>query len=50
MLKDKQITTKVSEDERQLIIKAAKLIGLGQGAFCRSVSLERARSLIKRVG
>ena len=44
-----QITVKLSNEEKDLILKASSLLGLGHSSFMRSVSLERARDIIKRI-
>ena len=42
-----QVTIKLSDEEKNLLEKASGLIGLGHSSFMRSVSLERAREIIK---
>ena len=42
-----QVTIKLSDEEKDLIQKAADSIGLGHSSFMRAVSLERAREIVK---
>ena len=42
-----QITIKVSYEEKDIIEKASKLIGLGHSSFLRAVGLEKAREIIR---
>lgn len=42
-----QVTIKLSNEEKELIQKASNSIGLGHSSFMRSVSLERAREIVK---
>ena len=44
-----QVSVKLSEDEKDLISKAANSIGLGHSSFMRAVSLEKAREIIRNL-
>jgi uncharacterized protein (DUF1778 family) len=42
-----QVTIKLSDEEKELIQKASKTLGLGHSTFLRAVGLERAREIVK---
>ena len=43
-----QITIKVTDEEKEMLEKAGDILGMGHSTFMRSVSLERARDLVKK--
>jgi uncharacterized protein (DUF1778 family) len=42
-----QLQIKINHQEKELIKKAGKIIGLGHSTFARMVCLERAREILK---
>lgn len=47
MVQETQVTIKLSNEEKDIIEQASKLLGLGHSSFLRSVGLERARQIIR---
>jgi len=46
MIMETQMTVKLTNEQKEVISRASKLIGLGHSSFCRSTSLERAREIL----
>jgi len=49
MAQETAITFKLSSEEKEVILKASKLLGLGHSGFIRSASLEKARMVLKNL-
>lgn len=45
---ESQVLIHLSKEEKDLIINASKLVGLGHSSFMRSISLERARDILQK--
>jgi len=47
MKQETQITIKISKEDKDLIRKAAQIVGLGHSTFCRTLALKEALKILK---
>ncbi len=47
MVKETQIQLKLTLEEKDTLVRASRLLGLGHSSFARAMALEKARSILK---
>ena len=47
---ESSITVKLSKEDKELIDKACKLLGVGYSPFIKMLALEKAREIVLKVG